>query len=211
MPCNTPECEHGTLQAVLPKEKSVVVLDSMPSSHIKYVSLDGISKMCGLLKEINSSIDLNQWKLIVNKKGDAPKQTNDYVCGVFTCLFERCLGGYGEMISNASISDFMKLMLLELHQRKLHPIPPEDILPEQYYAFEYVENYYIGRALSQAESFVRFKFLHRVGAKSFHWPSRDDVDDVHISCVYYGPVTLESAGPFAVPKQQNIEKMFKEI
>ena len=33
-------------------------------------------------------------------------------------------------------------------------------------AVEYVENYYIGRALSQADSFVRFKFLHRVGAKS---------------------------------------------
>ena len=78
-------------------------------------------------------------------------------------------------------------------------------------AVEYVENYYIGSALSQADSFVRFKFLHRVGAKSFDWPSRDDVDDVHISCVFYGPVTLESAGPFAVPKQQNIEKVFKEI
>ena len=61
-------------------------------------------------------------------------------------------------------------------------------------------------AHSQADSFVRFKFLHRVGAKSFDWPRRDDVDDVHISCVFYGPVTLESAGPFAVPKQQNIEK-----
>ena len=91
------------------------------------------------------------------------------------------------------------------------PIPPEGILPEQYYAVEYVETYYIGHALSQADSFVRFKFLHRVGAKSFDWPRRDDVDDVHISCVFYGPVTLESAGPFAVPKQQNIEKMFKEI
>ena len=27
-----------------------------------------------------------------------------------------------------------------------------------------------------------------VGAKSFDWPSWDDVDDVHISCVFYGPV-----------------------
>ena len=104
-------------------------------------------------------------------------------------------------------------MLLELHQRKLHPIPPEGILPaEQYYAVEYVETYYIGNAQSQADSFVnvRFKFLHRVGAKSFDWPSRDNVDDVHMFCVFYGPVTLESAGPFAVPKQQNIEKRFKE-
>ena len=57
-------------------------------------------------------------------------------------------------------------------------------------------------------SFVRFKFLHWVGAKSFDWPSRDDIDEVHISCVFYGPITLESAGPFAVPKQLNIAKKF---
>ena len=69
-----------------------------------------------------------------------------------------------------------------------------------------MENYYIGHALSQADSFVRFKFLHQVGIKSFDCPSQDDVNDVHISCVFYGPVTLESAGPFAVPKQQNIQK-----
>ena len=119
VPCNTPESEHWTLLAVLPKEKSVVVLDSMPSNHIKHTSLDAISKMCGLLKEINSNVDLNQCKLIVNKKGDVPEQTNAYDCGVFTCLYARCLVGYGEMISDASISDFRKLMLLELHQRKL--------------------------------------------------------------------------------------------
>ena len=50
VPCNTPESEHLTLLADLPKEKSVVVLDSMPSNHIKHTSLDAISKMCGLLK-----------------------------------------------------------------------------------------------------------------------------------------------------------------
>ena len=84
------------------------------------------------------------------------------------CMQDACRVGYREIISDASISDFRKLMLLELHQRKLHSIPPEGILPEQYYAVEYVETYYIGQiALSQADSFVRFKFLHQVGAKSF--------------------------------------------
>ncbi|CAH3183796.1 unnamed protein product [Porites lobata] len=102
VPCNTPESEHWTLLAVLPKEKSVVVLDSMPSNHIKHTSLDAISKMCGLLKEINSNVDLNQCKLIVNKKGDVPEKTNAYDCGVFTCLYARCLVGYGEMIMPAS-------------------------------------------------------------------------------------------------------------
>ena len=60
------------------------------------------------------------------------------------CMQDACRVGYGEIISDASISDFRKPMLLELHQRKLHSIPPEGILPEQYYAVEYVETYYIG-------------------------------------------------------------------
>ena len=83
------------------------------------------------------------------------------------------------------------------------------IIAEQYYAVEYVENYYIGRALSQADSFVRFKFLHQVGAKSFDWPSRDDIDEVHISCVFYGPVTLESAGPFTGHLLKSITTQFQ--
>ena len=94
VPCNSPESEHLILLALLPKEKSVVVLDSMPSNHIKHTSLDAISKMYGLLKEINSNVDLNECKLIVNKKGDVPEQTNDYDCGVFTCLYARCLQGW---------------------------------------------------------------------------------------------------------------------
>ena len=59
VPCNTPESEHLTLLAVLPKEKSVVVLDSMPSNHIKHTRRYAISKMRYLLKEINSNVDLN--------------------------------------------------------------------------------------------------------------------------------------------------------
>ena len=120
VPCNTPESEHWTLLAVLPKEKSVVVLDSMPSNHIKHTSLDAISKMYGLLKEINSNVDLNQCKLIVNKKGDVPNRpmTMTVECSL-ACMQDACRVGYGEIISDASISDFRKLMLLELHQRKL--------------------------------------------------------------------------------------------
>ena len=35
------------------------------------------------------------------------------------CMQDACRVGYGEIIGDASISDFRKLMLLELHQRKL--------------------------------------------------------------------------------------------
>ena len=124
------------------------------------------------------------------------------------CMQDACRVGYGEIISDASISDFRKLMLLELHQRKLLWPNPTRRHP----TWAVLCCWICGNLLhwtcahSQADSFIRFKFLHRVGAKSFDWPSRDDVGDVHISCVFYGPVTLDSAGPFAVPKQQNIEK-----
>lgn len=173
----------------------------MPSNHIKQTSLDAISKMCVLLKKINSSIDLDQWKLIVNKKGDIPEQTNDHDCGVFTCLYARYLVGHGEIISDASISGFMKLMLLELHERNLHQIPPGGMLPEQYYAVEYVENYYIGRA-------VKFKFLNRVGVKSFDWPRWMTLMMFTLVC-FMGTVTLENAGPFAVQNSKTLKNIYR--
>lgn len=153
MACNTSESEHWFLLAVLPNNKSVVVLDSMPGDDIKPTAHNALSKICSLLKEIDSNIDLGQWRFIANKKGDVPQQSNDYDCGVFACLYARCLVGYSEMISETSISDFRKLMLLELHESKLHPVPPEGIQPERYYAVEYVENCYIGQALNQADGF----------------------------------------------------------
>ena len=43
-----------------------------------------------------------------------------------------------------------------------------------------------------------FKFLHKVGATTFHWPRREDVDQAHTSSIFYGPVTVPGfiSGPF---------------
>ena len=64
-------------------------------------------------------------------------------------------------------------------------------------------------------SVVLIKLWHLIVLWKLHeltdWPSRDDVDDGHISCVFYGPVILESAGPFAVPKQQKLKKCLKKL
>ena len=54
----------------------------------------------------------------------------------------------------------------------------------------FVQNFYFGRVLEMNESSVILKFLHRVGAETFHWPRWDDVLLVHQSCIFFGPVTV---------------------
>ena len=49
--------------------------------------------------------------------------------------------------------------------------PPMSIEIESYYAVDYVNRYYIGRAIRKSEVFVTFKYLHSIGTK-FYWPGR---------------------------------------
>lgn len=102
------------------------------------------------------------------------KLTHD--CRIFTCLYTRCLATRCSMIRQTSIPAYRQLMIQELHQKKLSPIPPPPIQPGEYYSVDHVKNYYFGRVLDSVDSFVQFKFLHRVGATNYHWPRRDNVD-----------------------------------
>lgn len=95
------------------------------------------------------------------------------------------------MLTQSSIPEFRKAMILELHDKALHSIPPREILPGDYYAVDYVKNYYFGRVLEASEPFMKFKFLHKVGTGTFDWPERDDIDTPHISCIFFGPVNLQ--------------------
>ena len=72
---------------------------------------------------------------------------------------------------------------MELHDTVLHSIPPMGLLPGDYYAVDYVKNYYFGRALDASWPFVKFKFLHKVGANTFDWREMDDIDAPHISFI----------------------------
>ena len=60
---------------------------------------------------------------------------------------------------------------------------------------------------------VKFKFLYKVGITTFHWPRREDVDQVHISTIFYGPVTVFGfiSGPFTIPELSEVDKPFKSI
>ena len=102
-------------------------------------------------------------------------------------------------------------MILELHENTLYSMPTKGILPEDYYAVDYVKNYYLGRVLEANEPFVKFKFLHKVGPSTFDWPERDDIDTIHISCIFFGPVNLQHNRPFKIEEQAVVEEVFKML
>ena len=94
-------------------------------------------------------------------------------------------------------------MAYNLHRKIVQKITEQDIEVDQFYAVDYRANYYIGRAQSIENQMVTFRYLHIVGAFKFDFPRRADIETKPIS-VFFGPLTIESAGPFAVPMQNNI-------
>ena len=212
-PCNSPNSEHLFLGVVLPMEKSLVVLDSLPGQFVKPTVSRRVKKMMSFLQRTDTSINISEWSFYVNKPGEIPQQVNQFDCGVFTCLYARCLATKCLMITQPHIPAYRKLMIKELHQKKLSPLPPTPVQKGEYYAVDYVKNFYIGRVLDVTKDCVQFKFLHKVGATTFHWPRREDVDQAHTSSIFYGPVTVPSfiSGPFTIPELSHVEKLFKLI
>ena len=182
------------------------MLDSLPGKFIKPTVLKQVEKMVSLLVKVDQSIDIDQWSFFSNRPGEIPQQDNTYDCGIFTCLYARCLATRCQMIPKTEVPTYRQLMIQELHQKRLCPIPSPTIQPREYYAVDYIKNYYFGRIIDKNDSFVQFKFLHRVGATTYHWPRRDDMDRV-------GPVTVPHfiSGPFEIPEQPAVEKLFRVI
>jgi hypothetical protein len=117
------------------------------------------------------------------------------------------------LYQQADIPALRQNIILELHYQTLLPPLASTIQKDKYYAVDYVRMYYIGRALDvpNGSSLIPFKFLHKVGAQRFDWPTRDDVDNVHPSCIFYGPLTLEGNGPFEVLHLYELETVFKLV
>ena len=88
-------------------------------------------------------------------------------------------------------------MLFSLHRRALHNTAVPAVAIEKYYAIDYLRKYYIGRVLSIANILVTFKFLHRV-LDRYIWSGRDDIEEVTMSCIFFGPIALKGTGPFVV-------------
>ncbi|KAL9958512.1 hypothetical protein ACROYT_G035538 [Oculina patagonica] len=209
VPCNSGNSHHWFLLVVQPPQQRVLVLDSMPGSFIKPTAYQAIQKVTKLLKEIDGHIAVEEWSFYTNRPGDIPSQRNDYDCGIFTCMYARSLLSISPMIVPTihSMSDLRSYMILELHQNSILPIPPVNMKVDEYYAIDYVSQYYFGRVLQIHGQFIKFKFLHcvRQGANAanlFDWPRRDDIANVHISCVFYGPVQLEGNSPFTISEHE---------
>lgn len=184
LPCNTTHSKHWFLVVVLPKKKMVIALDSVAGDFVKPTTQKALDKMGSVLKAVDASCNLDEWAFFCNSKDDIPQQTNGYDCGVYTCLYARCLAGYGPMIKEECFPHLRECMLFSLHRGILHEIPLPAIVLEEYYAVDYLNKYYIGRALSIANQLVKFKFLHRVFDR-YVWPGRDDIDNVHLPCVFF--------------------------
>jgi len=215
IPCNTSQTGHWFLLAAYPKLKHIITLDSMSSkdNSVKQTATDAIQKMFTFLCELDSAVNNKEWKFYASVPTDVPQQRNNFDCGVFVCLFARCLALGAKMLMQPNISAYRKYMVLELQEEMLHPIPPSNsAICGNYYAVDYVDKFYIGRALEAHDNqFVEFKFLHKTGAVTFDWPRRDDVECIHSSCIFFGPIKLQGVGPFYVHKLSLIEKIFKNI
>lgn len=118
------------------------------------------------LVDVDNTIDVSQWEFYSNKAKEIPQQHNDFYCGVFVCLYARCLAS-SKTLTQSSIQEFRKAMTLGHHDKVLHSKPPTGFSPRDFSAAEYVKHYYFGRVLEASGLFVKIKFLHKVGANTF--------------------------------------------
>ena len=175
VPCNPANSAHWYLLVAFLQIRVIAVLDSLAGDFVKPTAEVSIKKMWLLLKMFDSTLDEKEWQFVVNKPEDLPQQDNDFDCGVFVILYARCLIDKSTFVEMASINDFRKHMVAELHKQCLIAISP-NIIPGQYYAVDYVNKFYIGRALEADDKVTKFKFLHSAGANKFDWPRSDDIE-----------------------------------
>ena len=91
-----------------------------------------------------------------------------------------------------------------------------NVMIGQYYAVDYVDRFYIGRILKEGEKPNHFeiKFLHqmsRFGHMHFYWPKKDDIDNVFIKNIFFGPVQLEGHSDFTCSAYNFIKNRFHII
>lgn len=96
-------------------------------------------------------------------------------------------------------------------KRKTQTLPVVQL--EEYFAVDYVGKFYIGRVISDEQNGQwRMKFLHQTsvdGKPVFNWPRVDDIDTVHTSAIFFGPISIEGfLKDFKIPLYKDIEAAF---
>ncbi|KAK3737854.1 hypothetical protein QZH41_015781 [Actinostola sp. cb2023] len=158
-PCNNGQSKHWFLGVVLPKERCIIVLDSLPGPHVKPCATRRVEKMISFLQLADQSVDIKNWSFYANKPCEIPQQENGFDCGIFTCLYARCLATRCSMVTQQHIPAYRQLMIQELHQKSLSPLPPKPIQHGEYYAVAYVNNFYFGRVLNTTTDVVELKYM----------------------------------------------------
>lgn len=125
-------------------------------------------------------------------------------------MFSRALALAGPLILNANIMDVRRSIIHDLHFQILSPMPSTGVQVGMYYAIDYVTTFYFGRVVSVEGCFVDLKFLHSKSSTN-DWPRTDDVDRVHYSCIFCGPVLLDGNCPFTISSQREVEKVHRFI
>ena len=125
------------LGVVLPKEKITLVLDSLPQEFVKPTAIRRVEKMLSFLQKIGRSVLKDRWSFYANKPDAIPQQVKQLDGGVFTCLYARCLATRCPMLTQSHIPAYRKLMIKELHQKKLSTFPPMSVQQGEYYAVDY--------------------------------------------------------------------------
>ena len=113
---------HWVLGVILPQAKSVVLLDSKAKGKLEDISFTRVARIMSILDQADPSFDYSNWSFFVNGPDDIPQQNNYFDCGVFLCMFARCIATGCALIEQHTIPAFRKLMVLELHQTVLYSI-----------------------------------------------------------------------------------------
>lgn len=72
---------------------------------------------------------------------------------------------------------------------------------ENYYAVHYDDHLpAVGRIISIQESSCKMKFLKQVMENTYNWPSKDDIQNVNVAFILYGPIKLLGNGPFLLAR-----------
>ena len=185
-------------------------MDSLQGSSVKPTHEVAVQNMWKLLKEIDPALDdeTTEWRFVSNANGQLPQQENGYDCGVYACIYARCLLGFsGAAVSSDSIPSFRKQMLLELHRVKVED-KLQPIQEGEYYVVEYQKAFYIGHILRNKNATLTVKVLHSVGVKVFDWPKRDDIDDCSPSWLIFGSLQIQGSSPFRFPQLDEVQHVY---
>ena len=181
-------------------------MESLQGSSVKPTHEVAVQNMWKLLKEIDPSLDdeTTEWRFVGNANGQLPQQENGYDCGVYACIYARCLQGFsGAAVSSDSIPSFREQRLLQLHRMKLQPRQGGE-----YHTVEYQKVFYICCVLRNKNATLTIKFLYSVRAKVFDWPKCDDIDDCSPSWLIFGSLQIQESSPFRFPQLDEVQHVY---